>query len=89
MKPQTGILISVHSYSKQYIQFFFRVKVYYRFTRRGLCGESPRHTAIYVHFGFLGPPFWQRLVCFLGIKVSRVPPASEGEAVHIDDSGPS
>lgn len=22
MKPQTGILISVHSYSKQYIQFY-------------------------------------------------------------------
>lgn len=79
MKPQTGILISVHSYSKQYIQFFFRVRVYYRFTHRGLWGESPRHTATRVYFGFLGHLFWQRRVCFPGIKVSRVSPAGEGK----------
>lgn len=42
MKPQTGILISVHSYSKQYIQFFFRVKVYYRFTRGGSLWRKPQ-----------------------------------------------
>lgn len=45
-----------------------RVRVYYKFTHRGFCDESSRHTAIYIHFSILCHLSWQRLACFLGMK---------------------
>jgi hypothetical protein len=48
MKPQTGILIPAHSYSKQYLQPYQSQSIPQIHTV-GEGAEGPRHTAIYIH----------------------------------------
>lgn len=81
MKPQTGILISAHSYPKQYIQLC-RVRVSCRFTR-GFVVKVPDIQQYIIYTSMLQATPRQRLAGWLGIKVSR---ASGGEG-ETDDTG--
>lgn len=83
MKPQTGILISVHSYSKQYIQFY-----------ESQCATDS-HTGGFV----VKVPDIQQYIYtsifyvtslgrgWLGAKVSRVSRDGEGETEYTDEDG--
>lgn len=83
MKPQTGILISVHSYSKQYIQFY-----------ESQCATDS-HTGGFVvkvpdiqQYTYTSMFYVTSLGRgLLGAKVSRASRDGEGEAESTDEDG--
>lgn len=71
MKPQTGILSSAHSYSKQYVQFHVESECAVA-SHTGLRVKVP-DIQQYTHSTVLRLLPWHRLACSLGCEGSLVP----------------
>lgn len=85
MKPQTGILSSAHSDSKQYVQFYAESECAVD-SHPGLRGKGP-DTQQYTHSTVLRLLSWHSLACCLGIGCQGSLVPVKGRQKYIDDGG--